>query len=225
MTSNVDSTDNRNKSNEKTMFADSSQLTSAEDPDDRQVPKQDDEQTFVQLPLLTTDESSRRNLSFSSSSSKTSDPPEICRICHCEGTNDEPLISPCLCLGTVQYLHQTCLQRWIKSAGVKSCELCKFEFIMHSEIKPFKQVFFVVKKKRNERKIWRSFLVAKVGHEYRGETQSDVFSRVQFDRGDVCSLVPLRSDRKNARRSQNGQTTYANVSLWRRSSMIDCYRL
>ena len=40
----------------------------------------------------------------------------------------------------MQYLHQSCLQRWIKSAGVKSCELCKFEFIMHSEIKPFKQV-------------------------------------------------------------------------------------
>jgi E3 ubiquitin-protein ligase MARCH1/8 len=43
-------------------------------------------------------------------------------------------------LGTMQYLHQSCLQRWIKSSGVKSCELCKFDFIMHSEIKPFKQV-------------------------------------------------------------------------------------
>jgi E3 ubiquitin-protein ligase DOA10 len=48
----------------------------------------------------------------------------------------------------MQYLHQGCLQRWIKSAGVKSCELCKFEFIMHAEVKPFKQVkcgFFVLK--------------------------------------------------------------------------------
>ncbi|CAF3997876.1 unnamed protein product [Rotaria magnacalcarata] len=77
--------------------------------------------------------------SLSSTSSKTSDYPDICRICHCEGTIDEPLISPCYCLGTMQYLHQSCLQHWIKSAGVKSCELCKFEFIMHSEIKPFKQ--------------------------------------------------------------------------------------
>lgn len=137
MTSNVDSTDNQNESNEKKMFIDSSRI----DSDDRQVPKDDDddEQTFIQLPLLTTDETSRRKLSFSSTSSKTSDSPDICRICHCEGTIDEPLISPCLCLGTMQYLHQACLQRWIKSAGVKSCELCKFEFIMHSEIKPFKQ--------------------------------------------------------------------------------------
>jgi len=97
------------------------------------------EQTTVTTPLLSNNETLTRKMSLSSSSSKTSDCPDICRICHCEGTNDEPLISPCLCLGTMQYLHQSCLQRWIKSAGVKSCELCKFEFIMHSEIKPFKQ--------------------------------------------------------------------------------------
>ena len=108
------------------------------EPDEATVPKSTEEQPMIVLPsdatLLT-----RKN-SLSSSSSKTSDCPDICRICHCEGTDDEPLISPCLCLGTMQYLHQSCLQRWIKSAGVKSCELCKFEFIMHSEIKPFKQV-------------------------------------------------------------------------------------
>lgn len=108
------------------------------EPDEATVPKSTEEQPMIVLPsdatLLT------RQNSLSSSSSKTSDCPDICRICHCEGTDDEPLISPCLCLGTMQYLHQFCLQRWIKSAGVKSCELCKFEFIMHSEIKPFKQV-------------------------------------------------------------------------------------
>ncbi|CAF2522128.1 unnamed protein product [Rotaria sp. Silwood2] len=94
-------------------------------------------QSIVETPLIPTKTTSKTSLS--STSSKTSDYPDICRICHCEGTTDEPLISPCYCLGTMQYLHQSCLQHWIKSAGVKSCELCKFEFIMHSEIKPFKQ--------------------------------------------------------------------------------------
>ena len=94
--------------------------------------------SIVETPLIPIKTTSKASLS--SASSKTSDYPDICRICHCEGTNDEPLISPCYCLGTMQYLHQSCLQRWIKSAGVKSCELWKFEFIMHSEIKPFKQV-------------------------------------------------------------------------------------
>jgi E3 ubiquitin-protein ligase MARCH1/8 len=109
-----------------------------EEEEEATVPKLN-EQTIVTTPLLSNNETLTRKISFSSKSSKTSDCPDICRICHCEGTNDEPLISPCLCLGTMQYLHQSCLQRWIKSAGVKSCELCKFDFIMHSEIKPFKQ--------------------------------------------------------------------------------------
>ena len=77
--------------------------------------------------------------SRSSNSSKSSESRDICRICHCERTDDEPLISPCYCLGTMKYLHQSCLQRWIKSSGIRSCELCKFQFIMHAEVKPFKQ--------------------------------------------------------------------------------------
>jgi len=109
---------------------------------DKSIPINYDEEAIVsksqvETPLIPIKTTSKASLS--SASSKTSDYPDICRICHCEGTNDEPLISPCYCLGTMQYLHQSCLQRWIKSAGVKSCELCKFEFIMHSEIKPFKQ--------------------------------------------------------------------------------------
>jgi len=109
---------------------------------DKSIPMNLDEEalvpkSLVETPLIPIKTKSKTSLS--SASSKTSDYPDICRICHCEGTNDEPLISPCYCLGTMQYLHQSCLQRWIKSAGVKSCELCKFEFIMHSEIKPFKQ--------------------------------------------------------------------------------------
>ncbi|CAF0932298.1 unnamed protein product [Rotaria sordida] len=97
------------------------------------------EETNVEVPLLLNNETLTRRTSLSSTNSKTSNCPDICRICHGEGTKDEPLVSPCLCLGTMQYLHQSCLQRWIKSSGLKSCELCKFEFIMHSEIKPFKQ--------------------------------------------------------------------------------------
>ncbi|CAF0977562.1 unnamed protein product [Rotaria sordida] len=106
-------------------------------PDEEAILPKSNNQSIVETPLIPIKTTSKTSLS--STSSKTSDYPDICRICHCEGTTDEPLISPCYCLGTMQYLHQSCLQHWIKSAGVKSCELCKFEFIMHSEIKPFKQ--------------------------------------------------------------------------------------
>ena len=124
---------------ENEMLIDKSTINTEQEEEEATVPKLN-EQTTVTTPLLSNSEILPRKVSLSSASSKTSDNPDICRICHCEDTIDEPLISPCLCLGTMQYLHQSCLQRWIKSAGVKSCELCKFEFIMHSEIKPFNQV-------------------------------------------------------------------------------------
>lgn len=62
------------------------------------------------------------------------------RICHCEGDTETPLIAPCYCAGSLRYVHQSCLQQWIKSSDTKSCELCKFNFIMHSKIKPFNKV-------------------------------------------------------------------------------------
>ncbi|XP_046393520.1 E3 ubiquitin-protein ligase MARCHF8-like isoform X2 [Ischnura elegans] len=64
---------------------------------------------------------------------------EICRICHCEGDNEAPLIAPCYCSGSLRYVHEACLQQWIKSSDIRSCELCKFQFVMQSKSKPFGQ--------------------------------------------------------------------------------------
>lgn len=65
---------------------------------------------------------------------------EICRICHCESTTEMPLISPCYCSGTLKYVHQKCLQQWIKSSQTRSCEVCRFSFIMQTKLKPFRKV-------------------------------------------------------------------------------------
>jgi len=64
---------------------------------------------------------------------------DICRICHCEGELDAPLIAPCYCTGSLRWVHQSCLQQWIKSSETRKCELCKFEFIMETKIKPFQK--------------------------------------------------------------------------------------
>lgn len=64
---------------------------------------------------------------------------DICRICHCEGDSEVPLITPCYCSGSLRYVHQCCLQQWIKSSDIKSCELCKFEFVMQTKFKPFRK--------------------------------------------------------------------------------------
>jgi E3 ubiquitin-protein ligase MARCH1/8 len=79
---------------------------------------------------------------YSLSSSKTSlssNQSFMCRICHCEENSEDDLISPCHCTGTLRYVHQACLQQWLKSNGMKSCELCKFEFIMQTKIRPLKE--------------------------------------------------------------------------------------
>ncbi|XP_064458795.1 E3 ubiquitin-protein ligase MARCHF8-like isoform X1 [Ornithodoros turicata] len=64
---------------------------------------------------------------------------DMCRICHCEADGQNPLISPCYCAGSLRYVHQACLQQWIKSSDTRCCELCKFHFIMHTKIKPFRK--------------------------------------------------------------------------------------
>ena len=99
--------------------------------------------TDVQAPIPTTENSNdkpktppKKSISLTSVTSSM----EICRICHCEAEPDQPLISPCLCAGSLQYVHQSCLQRWIKSSDTKKCELCKYEFRMESKMKPITKV-------------------------------------------------------------------------------------
>ncbi|KAG8327227.1 e3 ubiquitin-protein ligase [Homalodisca vitripennis] len=75
----------------------------------------------------------------SQSSSLSSTNYDICRICHCEGDSEVPLIAPCYCAGSLRYVHQACLQQWIKSSNIRCCELCKFQFIMQTKTKPFSE--------------------------------------------------------------------------------------
>uniref|UniRef100_A0A8C9URU2 RING-type E3 ubiquitin transferase n=1 Tax=Spermophilus dauricus TaxID=99837 RepID=A0A8C9URU2_SPEDA len=65
---------------------------------------------------------------------------DICRICHCEGDDESPLITPCHCTGSLHFVHQACLQQWIKSSDTRCCELCKYEFIMETKLKPLRKV-------------------------------------------------------------------------------------
>ena len=80
-----------------------------------------------------------------SQGSLTSAQGDVCRICHCESEPGMPLISPCVCAGSLKYVHQACLQQWIKSADTKSCELCKYNFQMTTRIKPFRKVRLLLK--------------------------------------------------------------------------------
>lgn len=67
----------------------------------------------------------------------------ICRICLGDNNeDDDPLISPCHCSGSLQFVHLGCLQKWVKSKlNIQenknlitiywknlNCELCKTQF-------------------------------------------------------------------------------------------------
>uniref|UniRef100_A0A674IB18 RING-type E3 ubiquitin transferase n=1 Tax=Terrapene triunguis TaxID=2587831 RepID=A0A674IB18_9SAUR len=61
-----------------------------------------------------------------------------CRICQIAGGSlTNPLVEPCGCVGTLQFVHQECLKTWLKAkiksgaelGAVKTCELCKQSLI------------------------------------------------------------------------------------------------
>ncbi|XP_045071474.1 E3 ubiquitin-protein ligase MARCHF7-like isoform X2 [Coregonus clupeaformis] len=64
---------------------------------------------------------------------------EVCRICHCEGDEECVLITPCHCTGSMRFVHQDCLNQWIKSSDTHCCELCQYNFIMEAHLKPLRK--------------------------------------------------------------------------------------
>lgn len=90
----------------------------------------------------------------SSVSTLSSSSHDICRICHCEGEVGAPLLAPCYCSGSLRYVHQTCLQQWIKASDTRACELCKFTFIMHAKTKPFSEWEKLDMSTPEVRKLW-----------------------------------------------------------------------
>ncbi|XP_018426936.1 PREDICTED: E3 ubiquitin-protein ligase MARCH6-like, partial [Nanorana parkeri] len=53
---------------------------------------------------------------------------DICRVCRSEGTTEKPLYHPCVCTGSIKFIHQECLVQWLKHSRKEYCELCKHRF-------------------------------------------------------------------------------------------------
>ncbi|KAJ2964941.1 hypothetical protein NQZ79_g130 [Umbelopsis isabellina] len=65
---------------------------------------------------------------------------KVCRICFCSKDDDRadvyaprdvnPLIQPCLCKGSMAYVHIRCLQRWRAERGKQAfqCEICNYSY-------------------------------------------------------------------------------------------------
>lgn len=60
-----------------------------------------------------------------------------CKIC-LENSLQDQIISPCLCTGSIQYVHEECLKTWILAKWTDlsqaSCEVCKTQYPMSYEL-------------------------------------------------------------------------------------------
>ncbi|XP_047132689.1 E3 ubiquitin-protein ligase MARCHF6 isoform X1 [Hydra vulgaris] len=61
---------------------------------------------------------------------------DCCRVCRAEGTNEKPLHYPCLCTGSIKYIHQDCLVLWLKHSKKEYCELCNHKFTFRPVYSP-----------------------------------------------------------------------------------------
>jgi len=50
---------------------------------------------------------------------------DVCRVCRMEGSKTRPLFHPCVCSGSIRYVHQECLLEWLRVSKKDYCELCK----------------------------------------------------------------------------------------------------
>lgn len=53
---------------------------------------------------------------------------DICRVCRSEGVSDRPLFHPCICTGSIKWIHQECLVQWMRYSRKEYCELCGHRF-------------------------------------------------------------------------------------------------
>ena len=132
---------------------------------------------------------------------------KICRICYLEDdTVENPLIQPCICSGSMKYIHLDCLKHWLRtSIFVKlesnencslylyknpECELCKTKFtdyIRHNgklyELLDFKNDF-------NNYMIVQSITLDKNQNKYLYIVNLDQpNSRISIGRGHDCQLL------------------------------------
>ncbi|KAL0817642.1 hypothetical protein Bca101_074086 [Brassica carinata] len=62
-----------------------------------------------------------------------------CRICRSPEEPGNPLRYPCLCRGSIKYVHQDCLRTWLSRRGNNKCEVCgrSYSFVpIYSENAP-----------------------------------------------------------------------------------------
>ncbi|KAJ3234715.1 hypothetical protein HDU81_001184 [Chytriomyces hyalinus] len=53
---------------------------------------------------------------------------ESCRVCRSPASSEMPLFHPCRCIGSIKFVHQECLEDWLKHSRKSACDICGFEY-------------------------------------------------------------------------------------------------
>ncbi|XGW22525.1 hypothetical protein V3C99_005056 [Haemonchus contortus] len=75
--------------------------------------------------MSSTDVEPSSSASKATQSMEDSDDHHMCRVCRGE---DGHLYYPCLCTGSIKYVHQECLTEWLKYSKKEVCELCNYKY-------------------------------------------------------------------------------------------------
>ena len=51
-----------------------------------------------------------------------------CRICYTTLSKDNMMINPCLCKGTMRWVHHSCLKKFIQISGSYNCPQCNLNY-------------------------------------------------------------------------------------------------
>lgn len=65
--------------------------------------------------------------SIDTNDSKQLNDSDLCRICYDESLK-EPLICPCKCSGSIKWVHESCLKKWIDLSNKTQCPQCKYQY-------------------------------------------------------------------------------------------------
>lgn len=85
------------------------------------------------------------------------------RICFGFEEEASKLIKPCDCKGSMEYVHEACINKWIVYSGIERCDLCSFKFhIKERFLNPFVVIKKLVKYMNKDKKryvYWLLYLV------------------------------------------------------------------
>ncbi|XP_077508057.1 uncharacterized protein LOC144119262 [Amblyomma americanum] len=73
----------------------------------------------------------------------------VCRICYRGSRSGGPLLSPCVCKGSMGLTHRTCLERWLRERDTDQCNVCLARFRVRRQHPPLRKFFAEPRNRRD----------------------------------------------------------------------------